>query len=436
MKTQIKEQAIQRNESCTELAFVVDRSGSMAGSEESVVSSVNEMIKKQRQNPIGLNVHITVFDNQSDVLQSGNVESITDLKIEDVKARNSTALLDAIGLTFGQIDPQNDKTGVMVIVTDGMENASTQFNYSQIQNLIKEKMESGWQVMYLGAGLHESKDAEDLGIRKEDTIFMSKNNIMKNMDDVCGKIIKLREENTWHDELNRTYDWDILTKKERRVYPDIAYVSHEQHAYIVDTGSPTSFQCNGEILLPYQRYAAQRYDLMGKLRGHTLRECEGLIGNDILLDYRIYNDPNFDEVHLASRELSVVDAMHAIPFRLHYGIPTIKLKVEGKVGDFFLDTGSSTTYVRPGFVSLPAKRDMVEYAPMCGEFNVSIVDAKLEILPIGYIQETEIGVFPKDVSDLLLRGIDGILGFDILKQYEFVIDLKEKMFYIERMDNI
>jgi hypothetical protein len=435
MKKIITDKTIKVEGSCTELAFVLDRSGSMSGSEEDIVVSVNKMLAEQRLVIGNLTVHITTFDNHIDMIRSQSVYDVQDISFNDVKARGSTALLDAIGITFNEVDPENQKQGVMVIATDGMENASSHFNYTEIKAMIKEKEKIGWKVMYLGAGLHASRDAEKLDIRNNDTMMMPKGRVQKNMQDVCEKILNFRENDIWDDSLNTTDDWNDGRIIDLAQFPDIAYLSENNLDFIVDTGSPASFQRNSEISLYGHTYRVQSHDLMGKLIGRTLKECDGLIGNDIIKNYRLWHNRNNQCIELAYMGLSIVDAMHPIPIRFHYGIPTISLKINGKEGTFYLDTGTSMTYLRKGFLNLPIQSRLIEYSPVCGEFRVDMVDVQLEILPVGYQHDTRVGIFPQDVTNKLLRGVDGILGFDILKQYEFVIDLHNKMFYIERKEH-
>jgi hypothetical protein len=435
MKTNIIDKTIKVEGSCTELAFVLDRSGSMAGSEEDIVVSVNKMLEEQRKQLGELKIHVTAFDDHIDTIRSQSIQDVQDISFHEVRARGSTALLDAIGRTFEEVDPENAKQGVMVIATDGMENASFRFNYTEIKAMIKAKEAQGWKVMYLGAGLRESKDAINLGIRKGDTIMMPKSRVQENMSDVNEKIAFFRETNTWEDKLNKTYDWEVGEVKDLTTFPDIAYLKENDLDYIVDTGSPASFQRNSEIKLHGHTYRVQSQDLMGKLKGHTLLECDGLIGNDIIQNYRLWHNRHNHRIELASMNISIVDAMHPIPLAFHYGIPTVRLIVDGKEGTFFLDTGASISYLRPGFVNRPIQARLREYSPVCGEFTVDMVDANLEILPVGYRHNIGIGIFPQDVARTLLRGIDGILGFDILKQYEFIIDLSNKTFYIERKEN-
>ncbi len=432
MKERITDQQIHNDGSCTDLIFVLDRSGSMHGNEEDIVVSVNRMLEDQRKLNQELKVHITVFNNEILTIRSEPVKSVCDIEFLDVKAHGSTALLDAIGISFKTFDPENQKRGVMVIATDGMENASSHYRYSEIKQLIEEKEKNVWKIMYLGAGLHESKDAESLNIRKEDTIMTSKERIERNMRSISSKILNFRENGEWDDKLNVTNDWENDTIQNMTTYPDIAYITHEGRHFIVDTGSLVSFHPHGRINLHHTAYVAQRSDLMGKLRGHTKLECEGLIGNDISQAFRIWKSSSRDEVELAFPELSIVDAMEAIPMGSHIGIPTIELSINGSIGTFFLDTGTSMTYLRPGFVTQLPKSRMREYAPMVGEFDVQMIDVDLEIVPVGYRHQTTVGIFPQQVADTLLRGVDGILGFNILKEYEFVIDLRLHTFFIER----
>ena len=90
--------------------------------------------------------------------------------------RGSTALLDAVGGAIKHIinihkyareEDRPDKT-IFVITTDGMENASMNYNYEQVKKMIeKEQKEYGWEFIFIGANIDACAEAERFGIKKE-----------------------------------------------------------------------------------------------------------------------------------------------------------------------------------------------------------------------------------------------------------------------------
>ena len=82
----------------TELVFILDRSGSMAGLESDTIGGFNSMIEKQKKQDGECYVSTVLFDNESEVLHDrvklGDVPKMTD---NDYTVRGCTALIDAIG---------------------------------------------------------------------------------------------------------------------------------------------------------------------------------------------------------------------------------------------------------------------------------------------------------------------------------------------------
>ncbi|QRN84616.1 VWA domain-containing protein [Clostridia bacterium] len=161
---------------CTELIFILDRSGSMSGLEKSTIEGYNHFLGKQKEEPNEALVSTILFDNESIMLHNReNIQVVRPLTDHDYTPGGCTALLDAIGNTIQYFTKAHletpgatcpDKT-LMVIITDGMENASTEFNHSQIIRLINEKKESGWEFLFLGANIEAMETAESIGINRD-----------------------------------------------------------------------------------------------------------------------------------------------------------------------------------------------------------------------------------------------------------------------------
>ena len=160
--------------SLTEIVFILDRSGSMAGLESDTIGGFNSMIKKQQKETDGNALVSTVlFDHESIVLHDRiALNKINPLTEKDYEVRGSTALLDAIGDAvkhiknvhkYARADDRPQKT-LVVITTDGMENSSVRFSYNDIKKLIERQKEKGWEFIFLGANIDAVEVAEHIGI--------------------------------------------------------------------------------------------------------------------------------------------------------------------------------------------------------------------------------------------------------------------------------
>ena len=158
----------------TEIVFILDRSGSMAGLESDTIGGFNSMIKKQQQETEGNALVSTVlFDHESIVLHDRvPLNAIQPLTEKDYEVRGTTALLDAIGDAVKHIknihkyarEEDRPQKTLFVITTDGMENASYKFNYKEIKRLIEQQKETGWEFIFLGANIDAVEVAGHIGI--------------------------------------------------------------------------------------------------------------------------------------------------------------------------------------------------------------------------------------------------------------------------------
>lgn len=160
----------------TELVFILDRSGSMHGMEEDTIGGFNRVIDDQRKLEGDAIVTTLLFDDTIRLLHDRiPLKNIKPLTENDYRVGGCTALLDAIGTAIDKL------TGVMrqmgedgaghvqfVIVTDGMENASKNYDLSQIrQRIIANQAENHWDFLFLGANMDAISVAGSMGIRAE-----------------------------------------------------------------------------------------------------------------------------------------------------------------------------------------------------------------------------------------------------------------------------
>lgn len=158
----------------TELVFILDRSGSMAGLEADTIGGFNSMIEKQKKQDGKCYVSTVLFDDRIEVVHDRvELHSVNKMTEDDYFVRGCTALIDAIGSSIRHIAnihkyarpedvPQNT---MFVITTDGMENASHQFSSDEVKRMIKkEKEKYGWEFIFIGANIDAVETAKQFGI--------------------------------------------------------------------------------------------------------------------------------------------------------------------------------------------------------------------------------------------------------------------------------
>ncbi len=160
--------------------LIIDKSGSMASCVNETISGYNEQIQMirdlQKLNPDQeILVSLTAFNHfVSHITTCSKPEDAALLTTETYVPDGSTALLDAIGESVMSLKSRandefnNDQaTAVVVIITDGYENASRFFSVNNVRNLIRELEATGkWTFSFLGADMAALEQAQNLNIQK------------------------------------------------------------------------------------------------------------------------------------------------------------------------------------------------------------------------------------------------------------------------------
>ena len=158
----------------TELVFILDRSGSMAGLEKDTIGGFNAMIEKQKAEEGEAYISTVLFDNYSEVIHDRvALSDVPKLTEKEYYVRGCTALLDAVGGAIHHIgnvhkyareEDRPEKT-LFVITTDGMENASRRYSYEKVREMITRQQEKyGWEFLFLGANIDAAREAARFGI--------------------------------------------------------------------------------------------------------------------------------------------------------------------------------------------------------------------------------------------------------------------------------
>ena len=161
----------------TELVFILDRSGSMAGLEADTIGGFNTMIEKQRGEPGEAVISTVLFDNETEVIHDRiPLDRVPRLTEKEYYVRGCTALLDAVGGAIHHIgnvhkyareEDRPEKT-LFVITTDGLENASRRYTYDKVKAMIERQREKyGWEFLFLGANIDAAREAARFGIRAD-----------------------------------------------------------------------------------------------------------------------------------------------------------------------------------------------------------------------------------------------------------------------------
>ncbi len=212
---------IRMKKNVTEVVFILDKSGSMAGLETDTIGGFNSMLNKQKKAEGDAFVTTVLFNHHNEILHDRiNVKGISPITDSDYEVGGTTALMDAIGFSIRKIakvqkytseDQRADKV-LFVITTDGMENASREFTPNKIKQMIEHQKEKyGWDFMFLGANIDAIATAAKFGIDEDFSVDYHADNIgtKLNYELVGEAVTKLRSgkkiDRSWKEGIERDY---------------------------------------------------------------------------------------------------------------------------------------------------------------------------------------------------------------------------------------
>ena len=204
----------------TELVFILDRSGSMAGLESDTIGGFNGLIDKQKKVDGKAFVTTVLFDNQQKTVHDRvDLAEVAPMTEKEYYVGGSTALLDAVGDTVTHIEkihkyvrPEDVPAHTMVVITtDGMENSSHRWRAADVKKLVEKKKEGGWEFLFLGANIDAVSEAARFGIDADRAVRYCNDSVgvRKNFSAVGKAMASLRRDAcmpaSWQEEIEEDY---------------------------------------------------------------------------------------------------------------------------------------------------------------------------------------------------------------------------------------
>lgn len=183
----------------THLYFLLDRSGSMQSIKSDIEGGFAAFIAEQRKGDGECLASLARFDDTYEVVYTDR--PVADVPPLDLRPRNMTALHDAMGRMVTDAGvrlaalPEDQRPGTVVVavMTDGLENASTEWHAPQVKALVEQQTRDyGWQFLYMGADQDAVEVGSGLGIAAANSVTYSRGKAKEAMAMSAGKIRRLR----------------------------------------------------------------------------------------------------------------------------------------------------------------------------------------------------------------------------------------------------
>lgn len=170
----------------THIAVLLDRTGSMENIRDDTIGGFNAFLREQQGQPGTATLTLVQFDSQDPyeiIHRFKPINQVPELTRATFVPRGTTPLLDAMGrgikdlektIVELQVDERHSRV-VFVVITDGQENASTEFRKDQVARMIKERTErDDWQFVFLSADMGSISDASSYGIAQDSALLFAK----------------------------------------------------------------------------------------------------------------------------------------------------------------------------------------------------------------------------------------------------------------------
>ena len=212
----------------TEMVFILDKSGSMAGLEADTIGGFNSMIERQRKVEGEALVSTVLFSNESKVIHDRvDLRRVEPMTEREYFVGGGTALIDAIGGAIHHIgtvhkyarEEDRPEHTIFVITTDGMENASHRYTSDEVKAMVKRQQEQyGWEFLFLGANIDAVETAARFGIARERAVTIHNDSEAQAMsyDSVGHAVFSMRSRGAVDENWKRRLEEDYRSRKSKR----------------------------------------------------------------------------------------------------------------------------------------------------------------------------------------------------------------------------
>ncbi len=200
-----------------DLVMILDQSGSMHSLTSDTIGGFNAMVNKQRKSGTDVSVTTVLFNDKETTLYDRKpIADVPELTEKEYSPQKMTALLDATGNTLTRMQKMkgiNDKGNkvIVVLITDGMENASKEYKRADVKKIISDLQEKqDWEFIFLGANIDAAAEAGNLGINRNNAVkYKNTSKGVKANYEAVGTMMEEAvtavpmEERTWKDKVEK-----------------------------------------------------------------------------------------------------------------------------------------------------------------------------------------------------------------------------------------
>ena len=405
-----------------EVIFILDRSGSMRGSEQATIEGYNGFLRRQKQSDLPALITTILFDDRVELLHDCiDIRETRDITPEEYYVRGSTALLDAVGQAVMDARERTGGEGggvdahvIFVIITDGLENASRRFTWEQVRQMITEQKERrGWEFVFLGADLSDMRDAERLGISRDKQSGYSKGESGAMFAEMSSQVEGFKR--------NGRMDsgWNAKFQSGMPAGPALPHIRVPGGAALLDTGSPVSFGDIPSVTIDGRTHPLEKSGLLADIQRNIGNVVVALLGMDILDGYDIIirKSEMFAELYDARQSVPGIE----IPVTSVMGVPMADVKLNGRRITCALDTGAHIQYIGAEHAQgARATGSTTDFYPGLGRFSTQLYQFAIEIGGESIV--TEFGVLPAQLQMLMgMLGAGGILGAGCFRDWNLLI---------------
>lgn len=165
--------------------IILDESGSMSGVTEQTISGCNETLNviraSAKENAATQNSFVSIYAFQDGgpiksryLVKNAHPEDVKDITTKDYSPYGNTPMLDAVGSTLSELkaisETHEDATGIVTIMTDGYENASTHYTWEKVANIISSLRELGWTINLIGANINIEEMSKRMNVNQANSM--------------------------------------------------------------------------------------------------------------------------------------------------------------------------------------------------------------------------------------------------------------------------